>query len=345
MALKTGKWDSFFLSIKELSKVRELSKHEQIVRGVLNAIDEKILGKDDALPSVNVMIRELGFARETISKAYKDLVERGIIYSTNRLGYFIAVEDTRQFLKVALVMFNFDIIQETLYHSFKNVLGRNVHLDIFFHHNNINTLKSIISNIGGKYGMYVVAPIPHPQIKDILRPIPVSKFLMIDRFVKLDEEYSYIVQEFENAAYSAFVELKGRISEFKEIIFFHRPSSDEPAEIPNAFYRFLKDFNIKGSVYPEYIPGSVEEGKVYFTINNAELWIIIKDALSQNLKLGQDVGVLSHNDDTVKEIICGGITTFSADFSVMGKKAGEFVLNRQVVKEVLPTRLIRRASL
>ncbi len=98
-------------------------------------------------------------------------------------------------------------------------------------------------------------------------------------------------------------------------------------------------------MYTDYIHGSVTSGKVYFTINNSELWVIIKDAIAKKLVLGKDIGLLSHNDDTIKEIICDGITTFSADFELMGKKAAEFVLNRQKIREVLPTALIRRNSL
>ena len=334
-----------FQKIRELTEINSLSKNEQLIQGILNAIDEKLVSKGEILPSVNAMIKEFGFARETIAKAYKELIGRGIIKSTNRLGYFVAIEDTEQTLKVALVLFNFDVFQENLYRNFKEGLGDNVHLDIFFHHNNIETFESILSSIKGKYGMYVVAPIPHPKTTDLLKSIPLNRLLMIDRYISVDDDLSYIVQEFEESAYQAFSALSEKIREFEEIIFFFKPSSAEPIDILRAFKRFLKDFGIKGTVKTAYVPGSVKAGKVYFTINNSELWVIIKDAMSKNLELGKDVGILSHNDDTVKEIICNGITTFSIDFGLMGKMAAEFVLNRQKIQEILPTELLRRNSL
>ena len=47
----------------------------------------------------------------------------------------------------------------------------------------------------------------------------------------------------------------------------------------------------------------------------------------------------------VKEIIFDGITTYSTDFALMGKKAAHYVLTREKIQETLPTILIRRNSL
>jgi DNA-binding LacI/PurR family transcriptional regulator len=96
---------------------------------------------------------------------------------------------------------------------------------------------------------------------------------------------------------------------------------------------------------PEYVSGTLEKGKVYFTINNTELWSMMKDCKIKKLKPGKDVGILSHNDEVVKELIFDGITTYSADFKIMAEKAAEFVLTRNKIQEIIPTVLIRRKSL
>ncbi|MNY72449.1 hypothetical protein D3C86_2110110 [compost metagenome] len=54
---------------------------------------------------------------------------------------------------------------------------------------------------------------------------------------------------------------------------------------------------------------------------------------------------MSQDDDAVKEIICDGITTYSADFELMAQKAANFVLNHEKTQEVIPTVLKRRNSL
>src|SRR6218665_838318 len=304
--------------IKNLESVNSLSKHEQLVQGIINAIDEKVVVKGDLLPSVNTFISELGFARETIAKAYKELVHRGIIESKNRLGYFVATNDVKQELKVALLIFAFDIFQEMFYENFRKGLGKNVQLDIFFHHNNFDTFENIIESIKGKYGMFVIAPIPSKKTPAVLKQLPTNRVLLVDRFIETDEDYNYVAQEFGDSSYNAFVQLKDKIKKYDELVFFFKPSSAEPNEILNSFKRFMKDYDIKGVIKEEYIAGSLEKGKVYFTIHNLELWEMLKDSKLKGFKLGKDIGFISHHDDIVKEIIFDGVTTFSTDFSEMG---------------------------
>jgi len=331
--------------IHELEGMPRLTKHEQFVQGIINAVDNKVVVVGDLLPSVNKLMTELGFARETIMKGYKDLIKRGIVESRNRMGFFIASADTGQSLRVALLLYAFDTFQETFYKTFKQHLDQAVHLDVFFHHNNIDILETIIGNTRGKYGMYVVAPIPNPRTRNILKNIPLNKFLMIDRFEQLDGDFSYVTQEFEHATYRAFCELKDVISRYNEFVFYYRPSTDTPIEILRSFRRFIKEYNIKGTIKTEYTPGTIAHGNVYFTINNTELWAMLKDCIDKGLDPGSDVGILSHNDDMVKEIICGGITTYSTDFRLMAEEAAEFVMSGKPVKKIIPTFLIRRKSL
>lgn len=333
--------------IKELESVKTLSKNERIVQGILNAINEGILKKDDALPSVNTMINDLGYARQTIAKAYKELVHTGVIESKNRVGYFVATVKSEQTLKVALVLFAFDIFQETFYENFRNGLGENVQLDIYFHHCNINTFKSIIDSIKGKYGMYVIAPIPHAKTESILKKLPNNRLLLVDRYIETEEDYSYLAQEFRESSYNAFVELKDKIKKYDKLVFYFKSASAEPNEILESFQKFIMDYNIDGVIEESYKSGSIEKGKVYFTIHNLELWEMLKDSKQKGLEIGKDVGFISHNDDIVKEIIFNGVTTFSTDFAAMGKEAAHFVmnLNGQKVKKIIPTVLINRNSI
>lgn len=331
--------------IHELEGIPGMSKHDQLVQGIINAINAKLLSRGDPLPSVNNLISAVGFARETIARGYKELVERGIVTAQNRKGFFVSSDDTGQQLKVALLLFAFDTFQETFYKTFRANLGENIQMDVFFHHNNIEVFESIVSNIKGRYGMYVVAPIPHPKTAIILKGLPVDKFLMVDRYEPLHMDCSYIVQEFGDSSYKAFSALADTIRRFDEMIFYYRPATDTPIEILKAYKRFVKDHKINGVIKTEYVPGTVTKGKVYYTINNTELWAILKDCVEKKLTPGKDVGILSHNDDVVKEIICNGITTYSTDFKLMAEMAADFVLNREKIQEVLPTVLIRRKSL
>ncbi len=334
---------SIFEKVLELAGQPSYSKHDSLVQGIINAIDDKVVVKDDMLPSVNTMIKELHISRETVVKGFRELIGRGIIESKNRLGYFVANNNTEQMLKVALLMYNLDTFEEQFYRNFRQELGKDVHLNVYFHHGNIEIFETILLQTKGKYGMYVIAPIPHPKTKLLLDSIPRNKFLMFDRYEPLDGEFRHITQEFERASFKAFMELAPTINKFEEMIFYHSPDSLDPKEIVAAFKKFLKTTGIKGRIVNEYVPNSAEKGKVYFTLDNFVLWEIMKDIKAKKLKPGKDVGVLSHNDEPAKEII--GITTYSTDFSLMGKRAGQAVKNRQMIQEIIPTVLTRRHTL
>lgn len=336
---------TIFEKIQDLEQVNLFSKHDQIVNGIIDSIDMRILEKGNQLPSVNQMVSELGFARKTIVKAYTELKDRGIIESKKRLGYFVSNSDTEQTVKIALVLYAFHPFQEQFYNSFRAALGDSVELDIFFHHNNITIFESILDKISNQYGMYVIAPITSPSSKKLLQGIPSHKLLLVDRLFDLGIDYSFVAQRFEIPAYAALEELLPAIQRFNHFTLFFKQKSDYPNGILTAFERFCKNHNIHHSIEKEYRPQNIKKDTAYFTINDSELWELLKDAKDQNLKIGKDIGILSHNDSTIKEIISGGITTFSTDFKKMATEAASFIRDREVKQIIIPSKLVRRQSL
>ncbi len=108
---------------------------------------------------------------------------------------------------------------------------------------------------------------------------------MFDRFEQLDGEFNHITQEFEQSSYKIFAELAEEIKRFDEFIFYHSPDSLDPKEIVKAFRKFLKAYKVKGQVIPEFVPGSIEKGKVYFTLDNFAMWEILKECKAKKLKV------------------------------------------------------------
>ncbi|WP_165750074.1 GntR family transcriptional regulator [Cellulophaga sp. Z1A5H] len=331
--------------IKNLQEVNLLSKHEQIVHGVLDAIQSGILKIGDQLPSINTMVSELGFARKTIVKAYEELKDRGLIESKKLKGYFVVSEETKVVLRVALILFSFQRFQEEFYNTFRKELGKKYQIDVFFHHNNSAIFSSVFQNIQGKYGMYVVAPIPDLNLRPLMEVIPPEKLLIIDRFIPLNKSYSYIAQEFEESTYSKLVELLPKITKYKKFILFFKEDADYPVGILNAFNRFCSDYSISNSILEKYKPGAVQKGNVYFFVSDTYLWDVLKDIRNSEFKVGKEIGILSHNDHVVKEIIFGGITTISTDFKEMARKAASHIKNKKITQLIMPSDLIKRNSL
>lgn len=334
-----------FENINKLKDARHFNKHEKILNAITSAIESKDLKKGDKLPSINKMVSEVGFARKTIVKAYEDLKGRGIVESKNFKGYYIADINTKTKLRVALVLYAFHSFQEDFYNTFREELGNNYIINVFFHHNNLDVFKDILTRISGRYGMYVVAPIQNPESKKLLNHIPFDKLLVVDRHISLPSDYSYIAQEFENSTYNQLVKLTNAIKKYKQFILFYRSDSDYPVGILKAFNRFIKDYNINGTVEKKYEKGSVSKSTLYFFISDSNLWKILKDSKEQNYAIGQDIGLLTHNDNAIKEIIFGGITTISVDFKEMAKEAAKYVKTRQNTRKLIASDLIQRNSL
>ena len=161
--------------IKKLEEINSLSKHEQLVLGIIEAIDSGDLKVGDQLPSINIMVEEVGFARKTIVKAYEELKGRGLVESKKTKCYFVISNKTKVFLKIALLMYSFQRFQQEFYNSLRREIGDRVQIDVFFHHNNEEVFETIFSNINGKYGMYVVAPIESGRTKKLLKTLFVGE--------------------------------------------------------------------------------------------------------------------------------------------------------------------------
>jgi DNA-binding transcriptional regulator YhcF (GntR family) len=337
--------DVFIQKIKNLSEISTLSKHEQIVNGITECIDEKILVKGDKLPSINQMVSQIGFARKTIVKAYEELKDRGIVESKKLKGYFILNTETKVVLKVALLLYSLRRFQEEYYNALRKQLGKTYQIDVYFHHNNLEIFQTIISNIEGKYGMYIVAPIQKPEVVKILKKFEPKKLLVVDRYVELGNNFSYIYQEFESTTYDNLVAQKKVIKTYKKIVLFFRTDSDYPVGVLNGFKKFLKDFDVQGEVIKKYKKDSVEKGVLYFFVGDNGLWEIIKDCAEKDVEVGREVGILSHNDHIIKELVCGGITTISTDFNEMAIETAKYVNNGNQIKKIIPSKLILRKSL
>lgn len=332
-------------NIAKLKNVSLLSKHEQLVNGILDTIASKDLKSGDRLPSINKMVAEVGYARKTIVKAYEDLKGRGIVESKNFKGYYIANVNTKTKLRVCLVLYSFKTFQEDFYNTFREELGKGYIINVFFHHNNLDVFTDILNRTSGRYGMYVVAPVQAPTVSSILKQIPEDKLLVIDRYVALPATYSYIVQEFEESTYSLLEQLLPFIKNYKKFVLFYRDDKDYPIGILNAFNRFVVDFDVNGKVVKRYKQDSIVEGNLYFFISDGYLWEVLRDSKTRGFALGKNIGIIAHDDSVVKEIVFGGITTVSTDFKKMALEAANYVKFREHIRKTIPSELIHRNSL
>jgi DNA-binding transcriptional regulator YhcF (GntR family) len=316
-------------------------KYLQLVDAIANAISEGTLAEGDMLPSVNELVKNAALSRDTIFKAYSELKNRGVVESVPNRGYFV----TRKMNRVLLFLDTFKAYKEVLYDGFRNNLPENISVDLMFHHYNINVLETILTDSIGKYSHYIIMNFDHPRMKQIISKVPADKLLVIDWNIHADEQHSFVCQNFGQAVYDNLLLQLDRIRKYERFIFAYPTSwTFHPVEAVDNFVRFCTDYQINYQLQYSIKDLNIQKGDLYLLVSDRSLTRILDQAESKQLEKGKDIGIISYNETPMKKYIKDGITVLSTDFTLMGKKAAEYVLNPGEMKAVIPTRMILRNS-
>lgn len=330
--------EQFTFKIDESSN---LTKLQQLIHAVTEAISLGVLKEGDPLPSVNKLSRDSGISRDTIFKAYNVLKQRSVISSMPTKGYFVSNES----YKVFVLLDDFSAFKEQFYSSFRNELPESYTVDLLFHHYNDEVFEQLIQNSLGKYSMYLVMNINNKRVEDVVHKIDPNKLLILDMGTVKNREMSYLTQEFKQSTYECLRDGQEKIKEYDEFILIFPPNTPHPSESIDAFKKFCKERNIVHTVSKKFDPETIKSGQAYFTIKDDDLVSIVKACRRNSFKLGKDVGIISYNDTPMKEIVSSGITVISTDFKEMGRKAAKFVSEKEKIYENIATRFIERGSL
>ncbi len=318
------------------------TKLQQLIHSITEAISNGLLKTGDTMPSVNQMSMQSGFSRDTVFKAYTILKERNVIESAPQKGYFVANES----FKVFVLLDDFSAFKEQFYQSFRQNLPNSYSVDLLFHHYNPEVFKQLIQNSLGRYSLYVVMNIEHKTIDPILEKIDSNKLLILDMGRPEKGKMNYLLQDFNKSVKNCLEEGKEKLLKYKELILVYaEKETPHPIETVSAVRNFCKTNHMSFRKIAKIGVAEIQTGQAYFVIRDNDLVEVIKNCRKKGFALGKDVGVLSYNDTPMKQIVGGGISVISIDFEKMGKRAAEFVKNKQKITEVLPTSLLLRDSL
>lgn len=323
-------------------------KYLQIANGIIAQIEAGRLTVNDRLPSVNKLASELRVSRETVFKALNHLSAQGVVHSSNRKGYFVRRSDVKLPLRIFLLFDKMNPFKQKIYEAFVDQVGQEGSVDIFFHHHNAQLFKSLITQNLSNYTHFVVVTFFKESCTDVLNLIPPEKRLILDNHEKdLKGEQRILYQDFQKDIYEALSSVKDSLSRYEKIIMYAPSSLYHVEQIVPGFKDFCEDHQMTGEVLEKFSEDDVQEGNVLLSLSadDVELVNIIKICRQKELGIGEQVGIISYNDTPVKEILAGGITVITTDFTYMGKKAAELIKQRSYEVTPNPTRLIKRNSL
>ena len=340
------------LNIIDLIKVDEHSitaKYLQIASSIIREIENGHIHAGDNMPSINELSIKLDISRDTVERGYKHLKNIGIIDSVPRRGHYIENTDFLRTFKVFLLFNNLSTHKKTIYDSFVTALGEHAVIDFYIYNNDFLLFKKLLSNKKGDYTHYVI--IPHfieksENAYEIINAIPKDKLLLLDKIVPgVVGEYAAAFENFEMDIYNALNEAIDQLTKYHTLkIIFPQPSY-YPPEILKGFKNFCQDNTFSYKIISDVSEEPINAGEVYISVKEDDLVTLIERIMFLDLKIGEQVGIISYNETPIKKIILNGITTISTNFHQMGITAAKLILSNSKEHIEVPYKLTLRASL
>ncbi|CAH0996418.1 hypothetical protein EMA8858_02550 [Emticicia aquatica] len=323
-------------------------KYKQIVQSIIADIERAVLKKNEQLPSISELSEEYYLARDTVEKAYRELKERGFISSVQGKGFYVNGTDNNK-MRILLVFNKLSSYKKLIYYAFLKVLGNKANVDLQIHHYDARIFAEIIDNSLGKYNYYVIMPHFFPENEKgaalkTLEKIPSDELILLDKDLP---EYTKpclsVYQDFEKDIFDALDELRDLLEKYNRMVLVFPSDGNYPSEIVKGFRQFCvnfgKDFVIKENALDEIL----HIGTVYLVVEETDLAELVKKTRQVDFKLGEDIGIISFNETTLKELL--EITVITTDFETMGRTAAALLLDKKQIKIKNPFYTIRRSSL
>lgn len=344
------------LNYIEINVNSRMPKYQQIVDSIVNNISNGNIKFNQKLPSINMLSEDFYLSRDTVEKAYNILKERNIIVSIPRRGNYVAKKESNDKLRVLFMVNKLSTYKMRIYNSFLDRIGLNSKIDLQVYHCDefffLNTLKNIKVN----YDYYVIMPhfknknLQHISFTDdvfkAINELPKEKLIILDNIQSpLEDDISAVYQEFDTDIYEALKKGNDKISKYEKLVLVYPDKAvyPYPKRILFGFRRFCLENKIDFEILDEVCEDMIlKKGDLFIIIEENDLVNLINQVRENELKLGEDVGVISYNDTPLKDLL--GITVVSTDFKVMGESAAHMILNKQKGRIKVPFNFIDRKS-
>src|SRR5690606_38509530 len=202
--------------------------------------------------------------------------------------------------------------------------GGTASVDFYIYDNDFALFRNLLTSKQHQYTHYVI--IPHfneggENAAEIINQIDKDKLILLDKLVPgVIGKYGAVFENFENDIYQALEQALPQLARYQTLKIIFPEQTYHPQEIVTGFYRFCTQYAFGYHVVRDIVVEPINEGEVFINLMENVLVILIERILSQKLKVGKDVGVISYNETPLKKIILDGITTISSDFQMMGEK-------------------------
>ena len=315
------------------------TKVGQLVEQFRNAILTRELARGERLPSVNNLMKSCNLSRDTVVKVYNELKIQNLIIASPQKGYFVAENNKR----LLLVLDTFKAYKEELYASIINNLPEHYEVELVFHHYNIEVLESVLNQGMPRCSHCAVMSFDHPSVPILLSKVPKERLLIIDWNIRMSES-SFIGQDFSSALINNLSDNIDRLSKYRKLVYLYPDFTYHPKESIDSFKSFCVENNFEYKIKTDIQLNPVK-GEMYLLVSDRTLALLLNEISIKNLKIGEEVGILSYNETPLKKYVRNGISVISTDFTEMGRQIALWSQNSSYINIVIPTKVILRESL
>lgn len=341
----------------DINKNSRVPMYQQIVDSIVNNISNGNIELNQKLPSINMISEDFYLSRDTIEKAYSILKERNIIESIPRRGYYVVDVEPKHKLKILFLINKLSSYKMRIYNSFLNKIGLNSKIDLVVYHCDEFLFLNSLKNSKMVYDYYIIMPhfktgnLQHTSFTEsafkAICNIPKSKLLVLDNIMSpLGDDITAVYQEFDKDIYEALNKGADKILKYKKMVLIYPEKAfyPYPRRILHGFRKFCLENEVDFEILNEVCTDMVfKKGDLFITIEESDLVNLINQIRENELKLGDDVGVISYNDTPLKELL--GIAVMSTDFRIMGETAAQLILNGVKGRFKVPFKFIDRKSI
>lgn len=323
-------------------------KYKQIVQSVVADIERAVLRKNEQLPSISELSEEYYLARDTVEKAYRELKEQGYITAVQGKGFYVNGKEHNK-MRILLVFNKLSSYKKIIYYAFLKVLGEKASVDLQIHHYNARLFEEIIDKNLGKYNYYVVMPHFFPETDKnlalkVLDKIPPNELVLLDKDLP---EYTSpclsVYQDFENDVADTLESANDLLAKYQRMVLIFPSDGNYPQEIVKGFRFFCINAHKEYAIRENATDETLQPQTAYVVVEETDLAELIKKSRQTPYTLGNEIGLLSFNETTLKELL--DITVITTDFETMGRTAAALLLDKKQIKVKNPFYIIRRKSL
>lgn len=326
----------------------EVPKYKQVVNLLISDIEAGIFKKGQRIPSINETSEDLLLSRDTVEKAYVYLRKNGILSSVRGKGYYVNQINVQKKIKVALILNKLSNYKRSIYYSLAETLGRKASVDVFIYNYSLEQFEEIVNNQLTSYDFFVILPHFNEEDDDVVRvikKIPRSKVLLVDRNMESLKDYPLVYQEYEKDIQSALGIGITLIKKYRKINLVFPINQHYSKYIVRGFQIFCQINELPFSVIDQLEEQDVKQDEAFVLISDDDLYRFIKISKGKGWKLGKEVGVVAYNDNQVKELLEDGITTISTNHDEIGRIAAQMILSNDFKRIKSPFEFVRRNSL